>query len=145
MEFIMTLVCSFPNWCRKCSHVIIDKASKVIDVIWDQCYKTQKYEMTVNNFSGALLHERNISCCEGNIKIRYFQEKVDLPTLSTRGGSVLHDLTEPLHNMTTYTNRTHAEEPISPQSTIVIASVAISGILVIIVLVFAIVICRKKK
>ncbi|XP_062577394.1 uncharacterized protein LOC134239246 [Saccostrea cucullata] len=145
MEFFLTLLCSFPNWCRKCSHVIIEKATNVRDVIWDQCNKRQQYEMTVKNFSGALLHESNISCCEGNIKIRYFQEKVILPTLSTRGENVLHGLTEPLHNMTTYTNRTHAEEPISPQSTIVIASVAISGILVIIVLVFVIVICRKKK
>ncbi|XP_062578663.1 uncharacterized protein LOC134240595, partial [Saccostrea cucullata] len=74
MEVVLTLFCSFPNWCNQCSKVIIDEADIVTKVNWENCTTAMNYNMTVmSSPTKILLYENTTSCCEGRINITYIK------------------------------------------------------------------------
>lgn len=73
MEILQTFICSFPNWCRQCSRIVVDKAINITTVAWMNCTETRDYRMTVNNSRGSVLHETDVSCCKGSITIKYMK------------------------------------------------------------------------
>ncbi|XP_056021067.1 uncharacterized protein LOC130054658 [Ostrea edulis] len=143
MEILQTFLCSFPNWCRQCSRIVVDKAINITTVAWMNCTETRDYRMTVNNSRGSVLHETDVSCCKGSITIKYMKDIIDDSTLLKIGSTIFQNMTDAPSNMTNLKNQ--LKDDLSTNTAIIIGVVTVSSVLVITIFVFFIVVRLKKN
>ncbi|XP_062616492.1 uncharacterized protein LOC134278188 [Saccostrea cucullata] len=135
MEFLMQLFCTFPNWCRTCSYVVIEKAISVMKVQWEQCAEKEKYNMTVKNSAMSLLYEGEESCCGGSIVIRYVTNNRDeIISLMTNG-------TGTENNTTNF----RTKEDDTTKFTLITIFVVVATIFALVILGFLLIKLIKKK
>ncbi|XP_062577393.1 uncharacterized protein LOC134239245 [Saccostrea cucullata] len=137
MELLMPLFCTFPNWCRACSHVVIEKAISLMKVQWEQCTAKEKYNMTVKNSAMSLLYEGEESCCDGSIVIRYVKNKDNTDEFI----SLMTNGTGTENNMTNF--RTKEED--TTKLTFIIIFVTVASIFALMILGFLLIKPIKKK